>query len=335
MKKGLPFPAATGIALVLTQMLAAQSIATKWPTLAGRFGPYGGIKTADDVKAMIADGFTMAVISAPSTNIQTALQAGGAVYLDSHMWGFIDRVCKGQGGKTCSLSGTDQRSILDQVSAYLNQVQSQPALAGYWILDDYPHGDVSSTLIAIRQLIQKSNAGSGVKRPTICGVGGNLDRRPAPGRPFTPDRSYLDAAMVNVVPSACDVVAPYVYGVVRPPAGLRMDIRSSADMVDWTMKDLLPYMMAELRVQGFESNSGVLLPIVHAFSYQEPGKTAFWAKPGKVDVARQMRAYCQASAIGVLFFTWQGSQSDMNYSNDQDIRDGVKLGMADCRQIWR
>src|SRR5262249_53098844 len=146
-----------------------------------------------------------------------------------------------------------------QSVADLRAMESDPALAAYWILDDNPHGDVSGMLATLRSLVRESNARSGFSRPTICGVGGNLDHKASVGAAtFAADRGYMVDALRNVSPAGCDLIAPYFYGA------------ASADdpsLVDWSMSNLLPYFVQAVKARGYDVPSGVLIPITHAFSF--------------------------------------------------------------------
>ncbi len=204
-------------------------------------------------------------------------------------------------------------------------MEADSGLAAFWILDDYPHGDISATLNALHELVVQSNASSGFQRATICGIGGSLDaKRAADDRRFTPNRGYMDQSLINVSPAACDLVSPYFYGTA---------LEDDSRLIDWSMKDLMPSFLEKLRAKGFDTAAPLLLPVSHAFSYKAPNRTVY-VMPSPDDIARQMNAYCDAGAFSMLFFTWQSHDADRSYSNDQDIRAGVQKGRAECLSRW-
>jgi hypothetical protein len=304
-----------------------------WPDIAGRIGPYGGVLTVDDAKRLAADGLTLTVLSSTAPEILAALRDGGAKYIDLSFWGQISQRCKPQFERQtashqalkCTLSPSDHTSIIQAAAAYLKRVEADSGLVAFWILDDYPHGDISATLNALHDLVKQSNASSGFQRATICGIGGSLDaKHSADDRRFTPNRGYMDQSLINVSPAACDLVSPYFYGTA---------LEDDSRLIDWSMENLMPSFLEKLRAKGFDTDAPLLLPISHAFSYKAPNGTVY-VMPSPDDVARQMRAYCDAGAFSLLFFTWQSHDADRSYSNDQSIRTGVQKGRAECLARW-
>lgn len=319
------------VAGLLPPMAAAPPAAVE---IAGRVGPYGGILTADDARRMTADGLTLTVLSSTAPEVLAALREGGAVYIDLFPWGQIHQRCATQfsaqtaAGRpsACSLSDGEQNAIVQATVAHLRQVESDPGLAAFWILDDYPHGDVSAVLKTVHELVRRSNASSGIERPTICGIGGSLDaKRSRWGWRFVPNRGYMDQSLINVSPAACDLVSPYFYGTA---------LENDPRLIDWSMNDLMPDFLQKLRARGFDTSSRVLLPVDHAFAYKAPGSTTFYVMPRPDDIARQMKSYCDAGAFSMLFFTWQSHDADHSYSNNDAIRAGVQKGRAACQTRW-
>ena len=306
-----------------------------WPDLVGRVGPYGGIKTPDDARRMLADGLRLAVLSGTSSDVLKTLEDAGAKRIDTRLWSLLLEVCRRQYDietaarqpLACVVSTMDQDLIATQASTYLRQVERDPALVGYWTLDDYPHGDVTATLQRFRDLVQQSNTRSGFERPTLCGVGGQLDfKRSTDDRSFSLDRRYTDQALQNVSPAGCDLVAPYFYGIAST---------DDARLIDWSMRELLPYFLRALRARGYDRPSQVMLPIAHAFSSHAAGSASYYVTPNPDDVATQMQAYCESGAMSILFFTWQSADADRSYVNDATLREGVQKGRASCTQVWR
>lgn len=306
-----------------------------WPQLEGRVGPYGGIRTPDDARQMLGDGLTLAVVAGLGVGPAAVLRAGGGRYVDAGPWERIHAACQRQyavqdasrTARNCTLTQTDQDAIAAQIADQLRLTEGDAALAGFWILDDDPHGDITAMLARIRALVGESNARSHFNRPTICGVGGSLDhKRRADDASFAPDRQAMVQALRNVSPAGCDLVSPYFYGT------------ASADdpsMVDWSMRDLLPFFELALQGRGYASPSDVLLPLVDAFSSHQNGSASYYVKPRSDDILAQMRAYCDTGAFAVLFFTWQSNDADRSYANDEELRAGVLRGRAYCSQQWR
>jgi hypothetical protein len=317
----------------MVQPIAATTI--DWPDLVGRAGPYSGLATGDDIRVLVADGLNVAVMSAPNADVVKPLREAGGKYIDAHLWQLVFDVClqqfaaQGAAGqpRSCVISAAEQSAILSTASTYLRIVEREPSLAGFWILDDYPYGDVTEPLRALRELIQQSNSRSGRQRPTVCGVGGSLDAKRRPEEPsFTPDHRYTDLALRNVSPAFCDLVSPYFYGSAA---------NDDARLIDWSMQNLLPYFQQALAAKGFGSTASTTIPVAQAFSHKGPGGSSSFVKPGSADIVDQMTAYCESGAIGMLFFTWQSPSADYSYVNDPDLRDGVRRGRLACVKIWR
>lgn len=315
-------------------LLGAASEPTAWPNIGGRVGPYGGVLTVDDARKMAADGLTLTVLSSTAPAVLAALREGGARYIDVFFWGQISEACKAQYAVqtaahqplVCTLSDDAQQAIVKAAATHLDEVESDPGLVAFWILDDYPHGDVSPTLKALHDLVKRSNSRSGFQRATICGVGGSLDaKRLAHDQRFTPNHGYTENSLVNVSPQACDLVSPYFYGTAAA---------DDPGLIDWSMKDLMPYFLQRLREKGFDTSAPLLLPVDHAFSFKSPNNPTFYVMPRPDDIATQMKAYCDAGAFSMLFFTWQSQDADQSYSNSEVIRAGVRRGHVECLKDW-
>jgi hypothetical protein len=316
-------------------MRPAGLVQPDWPDLAGRSGPYGGISSVDDARQMVARGMTLAVVSGASRDALATMRNGGAKYIEVRLWNLVNEACRRQFDveaaarqpRACRLAQTDEDRIAAQASTYLRTVEQDSALAGLWILDDFPQGDVTNVLLRLRALVQESNHRSGFHRPTVCGVGGILDFKDSPDdASFKQDHAYIDQALRNVFPAACDVISPYFYA-----SGVADDPR----LVDWSMHDLLPYFERAILARGYDTSSRVLLPIAHAFAFHAAGRATYYITPRPNDLAAQMKAYCDAGARSMLFFTWNSADADRSYSNDASLRDGVQQGLETCLPRWR
>jgi hypothetical protein len=299
-------------------------------SLVNRVGPFGALESTSDIAAARADGFNLTVLSSSSETVRNDLTASQFAYLDGELWKYIHDRCSIQfefearrgSSMSCQLSAQDEAVIQGQVDTRLRWGEHNPNIVGYWVLDDYPYGDVSDALRGIHSAVALSNARSGASRVLVCGVGGLLDLRLTAGGPLVQSRRYTIDALVNVVPDACDVVAPYFYAVgpVNDPS-----------LVDWAMSDLMPWFMAELKARGFDQPP--LLPIVQAFSTPTDAGKLVYIEPRPADMAAQASAYCSRGAIALLYFAWWGRDLEKIYRNDAQLRLGVASAADACRAV--
>lgn len=299
-----------------------------WPELTNRVGPYSGILTIADAKAAAADGFNLTVQSTYEPTVLAAMRNLGINHIDNQLWEILHTQCNAQferetaaGDKRhCELSPEAQQSILLDAKARLDKVKNDPSVAAYWILDDYPWGNVTSTLVALRRLVAQANLETSTNKPTICGIGGSLDHRTSSNRQIGADRAYIELSLQNVTPSACDVIAPYFYGAAT---------ENDPIWIDWSMRNLMPWFMQRLRENGF--NRVALLPVQHAFFADKRGGTTYFVQPRPEDMEAQARTYCSAGAIALMFFTWQANDALYSYVNNAGIRQGVHEAISACR----
>lgn len=310
-----------------SSVLAAQS--GLWPELANRVGPYSGILNITDATAAAGDGFDLTVQSTYDPAVLAVMRDLGINNIDNQMWEFIHARCNIQydheiatGTKRrCELSVDMQRSILLDARTRLDKVKTDPNVAGYWILDDYPWGDITATLVAVKRLVGQANKDTGKNKPTICGIGGSLDHRTTSDTPIMPDRAYIELSLRNITPAACDVIAPYFYGAAT---------ENEPAWIDWSMRSLMPWFMQRLHDKGF--TRPFLLPVPQAFYRGKRGGTTYFVQPRPEDIAAQARSYCSFGAIGLLYFTWKADDAERSYANDENIRDGVRRAISACRQ---
>jgi hypothetical protein len=320
------FRAALVALALLSQAALAQS--ASWPGLTNGVGPYSGVLTVQDATAAAADGFNLTVQSVSDPAVLQTMAKLGIKYIDIRIWGIIRAHCKDQygreggGPKSCSFAPDERAAIVSEAAAHLAQVKGNPQVVAYWILDDYPGGDISATLQDLHALVHKANADDHTDKPTICGVGGSLDHRTDKNRSISPDRRYIERALTNISPAGCDVVAPYFYGSAT---------ENDPSWVDWSMSSLMPWFVGELRGRGYAR--APLLPVVHAFSAGKRSGGTYYVHPRSQDIVAQARGYCGSGAIGLLFFTWQSTDAERSYLNDQDLRRGVLDGVAACKQM--
>lgn len=105
-------------------------------------------------------------------------------------------------------------------------------------------------------------------------------------------RAAFDAAVANFTSAGCDAVALYPYA-----RGSAID----QGTVDWSMADLLPFMLDRLRQRGWDPNVQPVIGIPQTF------ELADGVSPDESSVAAQMAAYCRAGAHTILFYAWNDS----------------------------
>jgi len=305
---------------VLWLILAESTIAAlgenQWPVLAGRIGPYGGIATIQEAEKLSADGFTLTLPSSYAPELLATLRTHRIAYIDAYFWELIRQTCLAQNEiasqTDCEISDREREAIASQARKHLEQIAADTNVAGFWILDDYP-GSISPTLKMLHDLVARANSTANLQRPTICGVGGNLDVNKSH------DRRYMNRALTNISPDACDLVSPYLYAV---------DSKNNPKLVDWSMRKAIPYLHHALKQKGFNMSSPLLVPILHAFSTDSG-----YVMPRPQDIVAQVKAYSKERPIAFLFFTWQSQDADQSYANNPVIRDGVQQGAAYFRTL--
>jgi len=305
-------------------------------TILGRVGPYSGINTAEDAQQLNLAGFNLVLPSNFSSTLRAALLSEGLAYIDLELWSLIDEKCIQQAASrkamhlppSCNLNPADQQDIVAAAKKHLDEVKTDPGLAGFWILDDYPQGDITEVLKMLHNLVHATGTAIGRNLPTICGLGGSLDLRDSTRESFKPQHKWIDQPAINVTPAGCDYVAPYFYGSRPQP---------NPDLVDWSMQEVIPYALQVLRARGFNT-SGILVPLLHAFGSckrPRPSGASCYVTPRPQDILAQAKAWTDAGAIAMMFFTWHSQDSDEDYLNTASIRDGVQQAAAYFRAHHR
>jgi hypothetical protein len=241
--------------------------------------------------------------------------------IDTYPWGRINAACGASArDQSCTLTEDQLAQLESRISQHLAVTRRDESVVAYWILDDNP-GDVRPAIELIHQLVEQENLVDQIARPTICGFGGDLDDS---RRPTTASRAAFDAALANFSPTACDAVAVYPYGRTT---GSQADEAS----IDWSMNDLLPYMLQALRDRGWDPERQPLIGIPQTFRF---GQTS---SPTAVDVATQTAAYCSAGASAIVFYAWNDSAlaPKAELFDAPDLRQGATDGLARCRVLWQ
>jgi hypothetical protein len=305
---------------------AVPALISTAPSIVGRIGPYGGIKSVQDARQMTLDGFNLVIPSRFSQELRTELRGDGALYIDLTLWSLINERCKKEYEsrsarhlpRVCTISVSDEEDIVTAARKHIGEVAKDPGLAGFWILDDYPGSDISRILKRFHQIVSEAGAASGRHLPTVCGLQGELDARDSTNQPIKPHHQYVDRAITNVSPDACDYVSPYPYGY---------SLNSDPALVDWSLHDVIPYTIQLLRAKGFNT-SGLLIPLLHAFGNNPPPGSYRNVTPRPQDILAQAKAWTDAGAVALMFFTWQSADADVSYANSPSIRDGVQQAAA-------
>lgn len=282
----------------------------------------------NDAQKLKAAGFDLVLPGNFSPQLRRQLLSSGASYIDLELWWAVHLKCeatertKASGQPPgCSLGAGDQEALAAAAEEHVDSVKSDPGLAGFWILDDYPGGDISATLTRLHDVVHRAGASIGKDLPTICGLEGALDVRNSAKVRFQSQHALAERGMINVSPSSCDYVAPYPYGA---------SAQANPELVDWSLRNVVPYTLHLLRAKGFRT-SRVLIPIIHAFGNcnrpRVPG-TNCDVSPRPRDILAQAKAWTDAGAVAMMFFTWRSEDADVSYSNDPEIRDGIQHAAA-------
>ncbi|GEM_PF-4292046 len=219
----------------------------------------------------------------------------------------------------CPISAADRTYMLDHVRELLANDRDQASVAGYYILDDYP-GNIVSLLEQVRSLVAASNRGLATPRPTVCGFGATLDYRAAPGGPYVPAtlerNKFRNVELLNFSPRACDLVTLGVYA------------RDGEPDSDFSMKNLMPFMLDALRARGWNPSNEPLLGTPMAWGTNPPTS-------GQLQT--ETAAFCRAGAQSIVAFTWANfppSGSIKELDNDADLRSGLVGGLTTCEGMW-
>jgi hypothetical protein len=298
-----------------------------WTMLAQRAGAFDIGSASHDVAARQAEvaraadlGLRLAVdgyVGRDDPVEESALDHNLSL-VDTYPWGRIQAACGARGlDQTCSLSQDQLDTIEGQVRSHLQVTRKDDSVVAYWVLDDYP-GDVRSAIELIHRLVQEDALSGRMARPTICGFGGDLDNA---RQSLADSRAAFELALSNLTTAGCDAIAlyPYARGAAADQNG-----------VDWSMTDLLPYMLGRLQDRGWDPTRQPLIGIPQTFGL--PGGVL----PTETSVAAQTTAYCSGGASAILFYSWNdsfgGPKSEL--FNTPGLRSGAVNGLAACRGIW-
>ncbi len=254
------------------------------------------------------------------------LEAAGMKLIARDFWGTIKKGVPGsckQSLEPCVISHEVKSTILRDVRAYLKGISGDPTVIGLYILDDYPGNIVGLLEDVHREIRLVAEELSLPQWPTVCGFGGNLDRRLPGTATFFEESTGFPRSLRNYSPRACDAVLLYIYArrMPEPPD------------VDWTMAALLPRVKSALHAKGWNSETQPLLGTPQAFGYPEAGRLP----PQPKHLASQIVAFCEAGAVGIIPYAWADTASGPKVllANDPGLRGGLADGIATCREVWR
>jgi hypothetical protein len=311
----------------VTMSLSGTGQASAWPALYGKVGAFD-LQTPQEVSDMANDGFHLALVGYQGTAdaLAMALVRNNVQYIDSYPWYEISTLCQPQVllGNSCTISSEEQQTLLDNIRVHFSIASHDSNVVGYWILDDYP-GDIHDLLVSVHALLTEANKTSIVPRPAICGFGGILDwKTNISDTVFNSNTSYFQRSLINFDSNACDIVALYPYEPASIP---------DANLVDWSMTNLLPQMLVALEDSGWRQDKEPLIGIPQTFGYQ--GILGYVAPTGK-DVSLQSAAYCKAGAIAVLAYAWDDSYqgSKVELFNSTDLVQGLQQGAHECQTLY-
>jgi hypothetical protein len=296
-----------------------------WYMLAARGGAFDVGSAGQDLAAMQAEvsqaadlGLRLAVngyIGRDSPVEESAVDHDLSL-VDTYPWGRIEAACgEALQDQTCSLGQDELDTIERQVRSHLQVTRKDDSVVAYWVLDDYP-GDVRPAIELIHRLVEEDTLSGRVARPTVCGLGGDLDNT---HQSVAQSRAAFEAALTNFTPAGCDAVALYPYA--------RADLN---DGIDWSMADLLPYMLDRLRDRGWDPAQQPLLGVPQTFRVTDGAVLT------DASVAAQTAAYCAAGASAILFYAWNDSFGGPKAElfNTPALRSGAAAGLTTCRAIW-
>ena len=241
--------------------------------------------------------------------------------IDTYPWGRIDAACGASAhDQSCTLTDDQLAELESRIHQHMAVTRRDESVVAYWILDDNP-GDVRPAIELIHQLVEQENLVDQIPRPTICGFGGDLDDS---RQLVAASRAAFDAALANFSPTACDAVALYPYGRT---SGSPADESS----IDWSMRDLLPYMLQALRDRGWDPERQPLIGIPQTFRFGQTGS------PNAIDVEAQTAAYCSGGASAIVFYAWNDSAlaPKAELFDAPDLRQGATDGLARCQALWQ
>lgn len=327
--------------LVTKTNVSAATTGNPWPQIYHKNGALF-ISNPTDATAANAQGLTFSLFEPHfmTDQLRPVYQQLGMTYVDDDPWQQIQGTCGTLGGTgTCSLTDQQKQTILTNVKNHLAQTASDPLIAGYMILDDYPGGDVRDVMQGIHDLVVEANKTAVFPRFTQCDFGSRLDTRDTVSSPWVTHSSSFDQAISNYSPTACDVVMFYFEGY-NSPANY-----NHPELIDWSMSTILPYAMNSLKAKGWNPATQPLIGSPQLYDWTESwwqtnvGTNTIWmVRPTSAGVSAQIQAFCQAGAVAISGYAWNdpSHSASVKYelSNDTSILNGYQAGVQQCRSSY-
>jgi hypothetical protein len=292
------------------------------------------ISTPQDARQAAQDGIRNVFLYgdpyAASTPMGRVLSGLRLSQVDGDLWTYLEHyechrlLTRGlQPAGTQGLCGQetheDAQHLWADVTQHLNAVKDDPAIVGFWVLDDWPWTvDPGGARTLLQELTRQVHALAPGK-PTICGFGAEL----GVGRTDV----WAPELAQNFSPMGCDVVGLDVYSQSVP------DVHTSPGTFDWSMSTLLPKIRAALAAQGWKQNKEPLIGIVQAWAGARDDWPGYYEiVPTAAEIARQALSFCKAGAVGIVFYGWGALQTP---ANSAAIRAGLRQAIAQCTAVWR
>jgi hypothetical protein len=301
---------------------------------AENIGTYDAAATPE-VDAAADNGLSVALngYNLPTGPLVQKMKSRGMVYIEYAQW--LQQMyddCRAWFVAHPKTPCTISADLEAAVKAHLAQVHNDPNVVGFWVLDDYPGGDITPTLQAIHELIAQDNASRAFPRPTICGFGGSMDLKTSSSQAsFSPNHASFDQALTNFSPAACDMVALYPYG---------FSAWNDQRAIDWSMTNLLPYMKRALKAKGWNHARQPLIGMPQTFGVV-PWTPWTYIAPTAASVHTQTAAYCAGGASTVVAYAWHDFYISDTYPNspelynDPGMLSGYAAGIRQCQADWR
>ena len=214
--------------------------------------------------------------------------------------------------------------FLSLVQSRLDEVKDLSYIKGYWVLDDQPAWDIgySKNLLAtVHDMIASTTPG----RPAVCGFGGFINAN-AKG-------SWNPAIATTFSSRYCDMVALYIYSnsylTNSPP---------SSDAFDWSMRSIVPDMMAALKAQGWNQDKQPLIGVTQTWAgpRKDLGGKYTETLPSPANLKQQYLSFCRDfHAQGVIGYSWQDNSVDGFPDTNPALAEGVRQGNQACQEYWK
>jgi hypothetical protein len=214
--------------------------------------------------------------------------------------------------------------FLSLVQSRLDEIKDLSYIKGYWVLDDQPAWDTGyakNLLATVHDMIASATPG----KPAVCGFGGFINAN-AKG-------SWNPAIATAFSSRYCDMVAFYIYSnsyLTSSPPG--------SDAFDWSMRSIVPDMMAELKAQGWNQDKQPLIGIAQTWAGSRSDLEGKYTEtlPSPANLKQQYLSFCRDfHAQGVIGYSWQDGSVDGFPDTNATLAEGVREGNQACQDYWK